>query len=265
MNAILQDVFHSPDLQLPAAELRERYSLTKEKFQEYILLFEFNLALISSYELVGSDWIEILTPIHEWRDFLQQQRKVKPCPIVNGPDVAPLYQHEFGFLLEMQALQTGSLPQVFEKAELLGLIEQQQITQEADEFRKLPFQEQIFLLYRRSVEELQDRWNKTFGPIERTIREIQKRLCKLPVNEWFFVDEFTKGLLMPIGNQEPIRLKHVGKKWRYVLPIYSEDTLRFVTSVIFELLFPAGIVSCGHLDNRLCFKITSFGQVTLSE
>lgn len=269
MNAILQDVLTSPDLQIPAATLRERYSLTKEKYHEYVLLLEFHLALVSSFSKIESQWVEILTPIHEWKDFLQQQRNVIPLPMQNSGDVNPLYDSDFGFFSELQTFLSGTDTQcaaIAEKATLLGLFENQELLKaEAAEFMQLPFHEQVFLLYRKSIEALQDRWNSTFGPIERTIREVQKALRKLPVGEWFVFDEFSRGLLLPIGNQEPIRLKVVGKRWRYTLPCYAEKEREFVHSVIFDLLFPTGIVACGHLNDKLCFKVTSFGQVTISE
>lgn len=275
---ILRDVLQSPEFEVPATVLQQKYNLSKEKFHEYVLLLEFHLALISTFKEENGNWIEVITPIHEWRQLLKLEQQKTPR-VVPTEKVQPLDEREFAFFLNLQALiadlkkapltEDSREKALIEKALVLGLVEKNDdlltLVPEADEFTQLPFQEQIFILYKRSVEVLQDRWNSTFGPIERTIREIQKRLHKLPHSQWFFFEDFAESLFMPIGNQPPVCLKSTGKKWAYTVPKYTQTEKEFVYSLISELLFQTGLVNCGYAEEKRCFMITSFGHVSLSE
>lgn len=73
LNKIVEELFASSDLTLDTATLRERYKLTREKLQEYILLLEFHFVAVSSYQ----DGKERITPFAEWGDLLRFQKKHK--------------------------------------------------------------------------------------------------------------------------------------------------------------------------------------------
>lgn len=71
LNKIVEELFTSPELAIETSTLRERYKLTREKLQEYILLLEFHFVGVSSYQ----DGKERITPFAEWADLLRFHKK----------------------------------------------------------------------------------------------------------------------------------------------------------------------------------------------
>lgn len=78
---ILEDVLGSPDFVVRSKDLREKYQLSREQFEEYMLLLEFNLVCFLSYRQIGDQWKEVVTPLHEWREYLRFQRDTQPIAL----------------------------------------------------------------------------------------------------------------------------------------------------------------------------------------
>ncbi len=67
LHQIVEDVFSSASLKVETETLRRRYSLSREKMQEYLLLLEFHLVLASSF-YKGK---EVVSPFFEWAEVLR--------------------------------------------------------------------------------------------------------------------------------------------------------------------------------------------------
>ncbi len=78
MNGIMDDVFSSPNFRIRSRELREKYQLTREEFEEYLLHLEFNFVCCLSYEQIDGQWKEIVTPFYEWEEYLRFLRDHDP-------------------------------------------------------------------------------------------------------------------------------------------------------------------------------------------
>lgn len=70
-SGIIKDIFKSPSLKVYAQDLRDKYKLSRKEFNEYMLHFEFNFVLCSSYTKVKDHWVEVVTPFHEWKEYLK--------------------------------------------------------------------------------------------------------------------------------------------------------------------------------------------------
>jgi len=81
LTGIVQDVFNNDDLKVPSQELMDKYDLTKERFEECLLLLEFNLLCCQGYDSRGSHWREVVTPFREWREYLLFLRETCPQPL----------------------------------------------------------------------------------------------------------------------------------------------------------------------------------------
>ena len=219
---IVADVFSSPECKVETSEIRERYKLSREKLQEYILLLEFHFVLASGFQNAK----EILTPFAEWAEYLRFQKKntLKPVNKAQVTIVKP-------------AVTVNSLEE----------------------------QEEAMRLFRRTVEDWHTDWSEHIGYIEKSVFEIERALRIVPYNAWVLFDDFLAGLIAPIGQQVPISLHTVGKKWRYSLPNYSDKEKAFIELVVFDLLNSVGITSTGTYEDSACFMITPFGRVALGE
>ena len=71
LQQIIHDVFSSEELERPASWIIAKYALTKELFEEYMLHLEFNFVCCLRYKRGLSGWEEIVTPFHEWMEYLR--------------------------------------------------------------------------------------------------------------------------------------------------------------------------------------------------
>ena len=68
--AIIKEIFSSPDYKVNSSTLIEKFNLSREQFEEYMLFLEFNLVSCISYSKTKDLWEEVVTPFHEWREYL---------------------------------------------------------------------------------------------------------------------------------------------------------------------------------------------------
>ena len=288
---IMNDVFASPELKVQSKTLLKKYSLTREKLEEYLLLLEFNLACCLSYTLIEDKWEEVITPFYEWKKYLQFERDSHPVTIREIENIERTHPEDFGFVqdmtrillaaqdkiitlvdgqlssadikeflpeLEIDNLPKGYLKTVIDTLVKLKFLEiKNHILETQDsaiDWIKKPIPEQAMLLYRYSGSHIQDK----------DIRSIEKSLKKALNMGWIYFDDFLKGFTASIGDIQPVTLQCTGKRWRYVLPKYSPKDTALIQSTIFDRLFQCGMVSTGKYDGRLCFRVTPFGKNSLA-
>ena len=104
VSAIAQDVFRAPDFRIPAADLMHKYDLSRAQFEEAMLLLEFHFVCCLSFERDGSHWKEIVTPFHEWREYLLFLRDTTPKPITDTGAIERKRPQDFAFIQDMTAL-----------------------------------------------------------------------------------------------------------------------------------------------------------------
>ena len=73
-------MFSSPEFKLEASVIRDRYKLSKEKLQEYLLLLEFHFVLVSGF----SKGKEVISPFAEWAEYLRFQKKHNLKPLAKA-------------------------------------------------------------------------------------------------------------------------------------------------------------------------------------
>lgn len=102
--AIKRDVFASPDLKVRGADLRKKYQLSREKFEEILLQLEFNFICCLGYNRCGDQWEEVVTPFREWQDYLRTRRSNAPKAILDTKAIRTHRDWEYGFLRDLTAL-----------------------------------------------------------------------------------------------------------------------------------------------------------------
>jgi hypothetical protein len=81
MHAIVKDLLAAPDFIICAHEVMQKYQLSRESFEEYMLLLEFNFVCCLGYRQGKEEWHEVVTPFHEWHTYLRFQRDTLPQPM----------------------------------------------------------------------------------------------------------------------------------------------------------------------------------------
>lgn len=169
---------------------------------------------------------EVISPFAEWAEYLRFQKKHSLKPLEKS-----------SVTLQKPAVAVASLEE----------------------------QEEAMRLFRRTIDEWHTPWSEHIGFIEKSVFEIERALRIVPNNTWVLFDNFLAGLIAPIGQQLPVTLQTVGKKWRYALPNYSPKEKAFIELVVFDLLHKVGITATGTHEGTPCFMITPFGRVALGE
>jgi hypothetical protein len=104
LSAIVKDVYHAPELMILADELIEKYDLSKEQFEEYILFLEFNFVCCLTYQKRGEYWREVVSPFHEWREYLLFLQTTHPISILEPSTVQRFRPRDFSFIEDMSLL-----------------------------------------------------------------------------------------------------------------------------------------------------------------
>ncbi len=116
LHGIMKDVLTAPDYKIYSDALRTKYKLSREQFEEYMLHLEYNFVCYLSYNKVDDMWQEVVTPFHEWREYLRFIRDTTPKPITDVEKIQRRRSGEFAFLQDLAAVikaaQQAPLPVV---------------------------------------------------------------------------------------------------------------------------------------------------------
>ena len=104
ISGIINDLFSSPDFKLFSHDLIEKYGLTREQFEEYLLHLEFNFVCCLGYNKDNDLWKEVVTPFHEWREYLRFLRDTEASPIPSNVKISRRRSHDFSFVQDMAAV-----------------------------------------------------------------------------------------------------------------------------------------------------------------
>lgn len=279
--AIITDVHQAPGFRILASEIMQKYQLSRPAFEEYLLLLEFHFACCLSYARIDGLWQEVVIPFTEWFEYLQFENNTKPKTIQEP--IEKTYYVEFNFIKDLTALlhacEKSEIPQDFsglianspeQKQILIKKLIQLEFVKEgknktiiATDKGKTWSSKTLFMqVSQLALDPLNtplsgyrnELWNmRNLYLVEKSLRDLQK-------NQWVFFDSFFQGFIAPISDKEAPVLKNKGKKWKYVIPTYTQAEKDFVQSVIMDRLAELGIVSTGFYEGRPCFCLTTFGS-----
>ncbi len=108
INSIVSDLFSAPDFKLYSSDVIGKYNLARRDFEEILLLLEFNFIGCLSYQKEGDHWIEVISPFHEWHQYLRFL-KTTESPILKSASVQRVRKSDFAFIEDMSALLALSL------------------------------------------------------------------------------------------------------------------------------------------------------------
>lgn len=303
--SIMKAAFRSPDFEVAAVDIIKEHKLSQEQFEEHLLYLELNFICSLYYKREGSRWKAIVAPFNEWGEYLRAVDHSQPPEIQDGRSIQRKKSSDFAFVEELSALlqMAQKQPLAIERTkEDLATLNEKAIKQlrkecpessKADlhllitkacalEFAKLSSEkfsllpagnewldmsipERALALYRHPVHRLsrEDLPEELLN--EKTLREAEKSLQRVLKIGWVYLDEFLKGVTVPLTEAQAIQLKKVGRSWKYQLPHYSEEELDLFKAVICEWLFEVGITAVGTHEGSDCFCVTAFGRDLLGD
>lgn len=268
LNAIIQDVYDSPELKVSSSDIISKYNLTAKAFEEMILMLEFNLACCLVFEKEEDHWLEFVTPFHEWKEYLCFFRATEPVCIDPKDPIEYTAGADFAFIEEMSSylLRAKSKPisvatttTAVQKLLLLKLAEladgKLHTLEAGDAWLDLSLENRALYLYRHPQNRI-----LSLAAGERYVREAEKSIKRALHGGWVYFDEFLRGVLVPLNEQSVVMLKKFGKHWKYTLPSYGDEEKNIIRATIFEWLYEFGMVTIGKCRGRDCFAVTSFGR-----
>ncbi len=296
LHSILKEVYESDELKIFSSTLIEKYNLSREKFEEYLLLLEFNFVCCLGYEKVNNTWKEIVTPFHEWREYLQFLKNTEtpsakntleaPRPFSFIQDMSTLLQLMKKSPLEVSISQKTDVqlePETYKmllskcpgidenyikhliaKLRLLKLADiidgRLYALDAANDWLDMPLENRALCIYRHPLNRILSYAFPSHLFTEKNIREAEKSIIRVLTKGWVLFDDFIKGVLAPLNEGSSIMLKKGGRTWKYTLPEYTDEEKSFIKAIIFEWLFEAGMVAKGEIDGKPAFLVTPFGQ-----
>jgi predicted transcriptional regulator len=276
LNKIVKEMRTARNFRIYSHDLIEKYKLSRKQFEEYVLHLEFNFICCLSYCTANNVWEEVLTPFHEWREYLELNAVNKPTPIHNIENITRTHEHDFGFLLMLNSLLSNLTQKKAEIkpenkyiAQTLCLLKLAEIKNgileplsTAAEWLKLPLADQALFLYRSSLNKPDE---KTLEYTDKDYRQIEKNLKYVADSSWIYLDDFKKFFTKPLRNNKPTSLNKIGKRWKYTPPQFTDKDYAFIQKTIFGRLYETGMVKTGLLNNKPVFSVTAFGRVTLTD
>jgi len=291
---IIQDLYNSDNFELKSDDLQKKYDLDKAKYLEYILLLEFNFVCFQSYKETKEGYEEIITPFYEYKEYLQFLKKTKAPSIRDKNKLIKKRNSDFGFVEDISSILQMSnkglslneikqnikeeinikdpdilvtltyIDSLIDKLDQLKFVEKKnnflKITDSGSKWAKLNLEHRALHLYYHSLNSLKDNNLPNELKNEKSIREAEKTISRVTKTGWVYFDDFIKGSICALRDEQQIKIKPIGKVYRYAMPIYTEEERVFIKKIIFEKLFEAGIVSVGSLNAKDCFCVTKFGQ-----
>lgn len=290
---------YKPPFKLLSEKVKEKFKISQEELESYLLTLEFGFIGCLSYDYIDGFWKEVITPFHEWKEYLEFLSDTECKSIKDKALVKRSRENDFAFVEDLQtalnfikksplALQdkknlvlspektkelikklnlekesTEYLKNIFEKLLTLKFVNQKDgllsYSDSADEWLSLSLENKALSIYQHPLNHLGDAFsNEIFS--ENFIRKAEKSIIRALNAEWVYFDDFMKGVICPITDDQNIVLKKEGKNYRYVLPTYSEDQLLLIKTVVLKWLFEAGMVATGTHKDKICFKVTNFGK-----
>ncbi len=104
LSGIVHDVYNAPGLKLYAKDLIEKYKISHEQFEHYMLLLEFHFLCCLGYEKTEDEWKEVVSPLHEWREYANFIQNTEPSPLPPQVEVQRCRSQDFSYVQDLSLI-----------------------------------------------------------------------------------------------------------------------------------------------------------------
>jgi hypothetical protein len=280
VSSIVSDLFKSQDFKITSTEIISKYNLTRQAFEEALLLLEFSFVCCLTYEKQDEHWIEYVTPFYEWHQYLRFLKQTEAPSIAAQKTIRRKYKTDFAFIEEMSFFLEKAKKQPYpisaleknlaiEKLCMIKLAERIEgrlhPLEGSNDWLNMNLESRSLFLYRHPLNRLLNDQIPSHVASERNVREAEKAIKRALHSGWIFFDDFLKGVLVSLSEESVVMLKKTGKQWRYTLPVYSDHEKALLKAVLLEWLFETGMTVPGECEGKDCFTVTAFGKFFFDE
>lgn len=138
------------------------------------------------------------------------------------------------------------------------------MSEDAMNWSNLPSEKRALYTYRHPFNQIKLDVEKSLIT-DKNIREVEKSILKVVHLGWVYLEEFIQGLIVPLNDKSRTTLQKTGKSWRYTIPEYTDQELRFIRSTIMDWLFESGVIQTGRHLGKSCFKVTNLGKTLFGD
>ncbi len=269
---IVQELLASPQLKLMGSEVRARYGLSPEEFEETMLLLEFQFAAYLTYERIGEEWQEVVVPLEEWKEYLLFLEKTRPQPLPTECVEAKEFAH-FAFLEELSTCLWNvceNRPLAVEAAPLLARLESLRLIRQSDglwiptettpSWLRMEPEEQALQIHRSLSHHPDLAKLPSSVQSERMVREAEKAILRAPLDAWVLISDLVSGALVALQEASSIKLVRQGKQWHYRTPVYADAEKQLLFWMLSQALYEMGAVQLGLYERQPCLRLTPFGR-----
>ncbi len=288
---IMNDLYQSPNYEIDAEAVIKKFNLTQEQFEEHMIELEFYFVCCVKYVREKGRFKQVITPFHEWRQYLCHVRETEPTPIIEEEAIKRVKTSNFAIVEEMSAVveQATKAPitaaaissirkecpefseedfsYYVEKLCELNLLsregEKYTCTSDSEDWLKMATDARAIYLFRHPLNSIRGVSEK-FSDSKHT-REAEKSIARVANVGWVDLEEFVKGIFIPLNENHIITLRRQGRTWKYQLPQYSTEETAFFKAVIQSWLFEVGITALGTYEGRECFCLTPLGNTLFGD
>lgn len=292
---IIQKLYNSSTFELSSKEIKTKYNLDNNKYIEYLLLLEFNFVCFQTYKKTSAGYEEILIPFYEYTEYSNHYNDTETSNISDIQKILKKGNSDFSFVEDLSNIlqmtkKAMTLLQVENNlkkelsisdpnnkisnsyvnnlinklVQIKFLIKNQNLFETsaaANKWLELTMEQRALHLYYHPLNILDDKKNLPAHLLtEKSIKEAEKSITRVINKGWVFFDDFIKGVMSTISEDNQLKIKPFGKLYRYSIPSYSQEEIFFIKTVIFERLFEAGIVNTGFFNGKDCFCVTQLGR-----
>lgn len=104
LTGIVHDVYNAPSLKLYAKDLIEKYKISHEQFEHCMLLLEFHFVCCLGYEKIDDEWKEIVSPLHEWREYASFIQNTEASPIPSTDAINRFRSNDFAYIQDLSLI-----------------------------------------------------------------------------------------------------------------------------------------------------------------
>ncbi len=104
LTGIVHDVYHAPYLKVYGKDIIEKYGISREQFEHYLLLLEFHFVCCLGYENIDDEWREIVAPLNEWQEYSTFLRNTETSPMSQSSKVKRKRTDDFAFILDLSQI-----------------------------------------------------------------------------------------------------------------------------------------------------------------
>jgi hypothetical protein len=276
LGPIAKKLFAAPHYFLQARDVMKEFRLSHQQFQECMLLLEFSFVCCLSYRKVEGRYEEVIVPFYEWHQYLKFRKSSAPRSIADLQSIQRKHSQDFGFILDLTQLLKSLQDHPLELVPFEGGFSLKDLNGFSSAYCKNLIQKLLLYKLARTSEqslyptEISQEW------LKKTLQDKALSLCKHHVQVernlkriihagWVYLEDFIRGFTGGLHQQEQVTLKNKGKRWKYVLPTYSEEDIRLIEKNLCENLFEAGIVAIGWHHGKTCLALTPFGKTAIED